>query len=240
MLAVADLLAVLDSIAAGVTVFEDALGLSDAANGTVVQAAASNRDALAAIADYTVQRDLVPTFARRVALVQPSVLYSQLQGAMLQRALDVHYGADSGSLNRFLEAEGARVHVNLNKIGFAIDARHVLPPLVDPVARYEGTGAGLGTFDAGSDVDTTKYGDAVMELVSEAMGAEDRTLRLTMTARDGSIDEIDIVVPAAFVGSSVIGGSRYIGVAGITTVAGGLAGDTFRVRTVVDRNLPAL
>jgi hypothetical protein len=245
MLAVATLIAVLDTIASGVSVLEGALGIVGNEAGTISKAAASNRDLLAALDDVDVQTDLTADFARRALMLTASTFYPALQGQMIARALDVHYGG-TGSLNRFLTEQDSRVHPTLKKIGFQIDSRNIFSPTVlDPVARYEGTGAGTGNYVAGSDLDAALYGEAGMEVVVEVMGASARTLRFQMKTYDGAIEEKDVVIGAgAGVGTfSRIGGAldRYIGVAGIsTTGGGGTAGDTFRVRSIVERNLPAL
>ena len=242
MLAAATLLVLLDSIAKGVEIAESALGVLGTEPGTVAGAAASNRDVLAALDDATVQEDLTPVFARRAVLVRSAALLSLLQGAMLNRALDAHYGGqDAGDLNRYLAAQNVRVHANLNRVGFQIDAKNVFPPTVlDPVARYEGSGAGTGDFIAGSDIDTTKYGEAGLEVVVEVMGNAQRDIRATLKKFDGTTETRDVVVPANTAANTVIpiggGADRYIGVAGITTTNGsGTAADRLRVRSKVER-----
>jgi hypothetical protein len=235
MLALVDLLTVADSIAAQVAVFETALN-------TVTAAAAANRDLLASRDDATVHEDLIPALARRVALVSPSTMFVMLQGAMVQRAFDKHYGASGGSLNGFLQANDARVHGNLRKIGMQIDSRNVFPLVVDPVATYEGTGAGTGIFAAGSDVNTEIYGEAALEIVVDAWGNSARTVRVTAKTFDGPTEDRDVVVPAdSLVGAIVaVGGAgdRYVGVTNITTVGGGgTAADRARVRSVIERNI---
>lgn len=242
MLAVATLLAVLDSIAASVDRFEDALGVFGDEPGTVSFAAASNRDVLATLDDASVHLDLARAFAVRAEMVRAQALYPVLQGGVIQRALDRHYGdAENGDLNTFLRNQDSRVHPNLNLIGMQIDSRNLFSPLVvDPVARYDGTGAGTGTFVAGFDVTDSQYGPAAMSVVVDVMGASARTIRLTMKTADGATTNRDVVVPAnAAVGTALdIGaaGDRFMGVAGIVTVgAGGTAADRLHVRSRIER-----
>lgn len=242
MLALGTLLTVLDSVAKGVDVFAAAIGIVGNEAGTVSKAAADNRNTLAALDDYTVQRDLTPMFTTRASLIRGTNIYPTLQGHMLQRALDRHYGETYPTgLNGFLKNQDARVHPNLRLIGFQIDARNVFAPsVVDPVASYVGTGAGTGTYTAGANINTVEYGEAAMQVVVDAMGANARTLRLTMNNFDGSTELKDVVVGGGTAPGTVlaIGGAadRYIGVTNIETFgAGGLAGDSFHVRSTVER-----
>jgi hypothetical protein len=246
MLALGTLLTLLDSVAAGVAIFDNAVGIVGNEAGTVALGAASNRDLLAAIDDASVQTDLTPAFANRASLVRASSLAATLQGGMLQRALDRHYGAvGNGNLNAFLKNNDARVSDSLRLIGMQIDARNVFPPFaVDPVARYDGTGAGTGTFVAGAEIDRTQFGEAAFEIVVEAMGAAARTVRLSLKNFDDTIETRDVVVPANTVANTAIGvggaGDRYVGVTGISTVGGGgTAADRLRVRSRIER-VPAL
>lgn len=238
MLLAATLIVVLDSIAKGVEIEQNAFGILGTEPGTIAYGAASNRDVLAAIDDMTVQSDLTPIFATRAAIVKVASFYAGLQGAMLHRALDSHYG---GSLNVFLLANDLRVHPNLNLIGFQIDARNVFPPTVlDPVALYNGTGAGTGTFVAGSDINTVNYGPASMEVEVDVMGASQRNLALTMKKWDGSTEVRNVNVAANAIAGAVVAiggaGDRYIGVTNIsTTNGGGTAADRLRVRSKIER-----
>jgi hypothetical protein len=242
MLAVAPLLAVLDSIAAGVDRLEDALGIFGDEPGTVSFAAASNRDVLAALDDASVHLDLARAFAVRAEMVRATSLYPVMQGGVIQRALDRHYGdAENGDLNTFLRNQDSRVHPNLNLIGMQIDSRNLFSPnVVEPVGAYEGTGAGTGTFTAGFDIVETQFGPAAMQVVVDVMGAVDRTIRLTMKLGGSLTADRDVVIPAfAFAGTTLdIGaaGERFMGVAGIVTVGGGgTAADRLHVRSTIER-----
>jgi hypothetical protein len=242
MLAGAVLLTVLDSLASEVTQLEDVFGIDGTDPNTIAGKASAARDLLAALDDATVQRDVTIVFARRPPLVIASSLYPSLQGLMIARALDAHYGGN-GSLNRFLTDNDLRVSPNLRKIGIQIDSRNVFrDTALDPVARYEGEGAGTGTFIAGSDIDTSLYGEAALEVVVEAMGAVARTLRLSLKNFDGTIELRDVAIPgnAALNAAFPVGAAndRFVGVTNIiTTGGGGTAADLFRVRSKVERGI---
>jgi hypothetical protein len=238
----ATLIAVLDDLALEVEIVNDAFGVAPGDAGTIYGMAVATRDALAAINDAAIQEQLTPVFARRATLVNAKVIYPALNGLILGRALDTHFGG-TGSLNRYLTAQNLRVHPNVRLTGIQIDSVNVFRPTeLDPVARYEGTGAGTGTFMAGSDIDANEYGPSALELVAEDIGASGRTLRLTVRQYDGTTVTRDVIVPgnSAVNATFPVGGAndRYVGVTNIVTVGGGgLLGDSFRVRTKVEREI---
>jgi hypothetical protein len=116
VIALATLRALLDSIAAGVIVFDAALG--DGIPGTVSGAADANVTTLAAIDDRSIQTDLTAVFATRAALVKATALHRTLQGSLIQRAIDRHVAVQYPNLSAFLRANNTRVADNLNTIGF--------------------------------------------------------------------------------------------------------------------------
>lgn len=242
MLIAGTLLTVLDSLASEVVVLENAFGLDGTVAGTISGKASAISNLLAAIDDLSVQRDLTAITARVAALLTATVFYPALNGLTLARAFDAHYGGN-GALNRFLTDNDLRVHPNLRKMGIQIDSRNVFrDTALDPVARYEGTGAGAGVFLAGSDIDTAQFGEAGLEVVVEVMGAIGRTLRLTLKNYDGTTELRDVIVAGNAAANSVLpvgaGVDRYIGVADIvTTGGGGTAADRFRVRSKIERVL---
>lgn len=240
MLSAADLLTWLDSMAKALDVFDGAVGRTGTEDGTVSGAAVENTEMLVALDDVSVQRDLTPIAIRRAGLLTGEAMDVALHGAMVQRALDRHYG-DIGGLNAFLKTNDLRVSVNLRRVGFQIDAVNVMPPQVDPVASYEGTAAGAGNFVAGSNIDNTTYGEAALELVVDAQGVALRTVRVSVTNFDGTGETRDVVIPANSAPGTVIAiaPGRFVKVTGITTIGGGTAADRYRVRSVVER-VPAL
>lgn len=227
-------------MAKALDVFDTALGRTGVEAGTVSGAALANSGMLVALDDPTVQADLTPIAIRRAGMLTGEAMDIALHGAMVQRALDRHYG-DVGGLNAYLKTNDLRVHENLRRVGFQIDAVNAMPPQVDPVASYEGTAAGAGNFVAGSAIDNTKYGEAGLEVVVDAQGAALRTIRLSVVNFDGTAETRDVVVPGNTVAGTVIAVApgRFVKVTGITTIGGGTAADRYRVRSVVER-IPAL
>jgi hypothetical protein len=233
MLPIAPLLVVLDSIAANVGDFSDVVALVHAS-------ALADVATLTAEADAAVHIDLVPVFDYRARMIAEAAMLPTLQGALIQRALDTHYGAaGNGSLNVFLQNSDARVHENLRLIGMQIDSRNVFAPSVlDPVATYEGTAAGTGTFATVIEVDSSQYGDSEFEIVVDVMGAADRDVRVSVRDFDGQLTQSVVTVPgSAATGSTVAIPGRGIRIESIETVSGGQAGDEFHVRTIVEREI---
>lgn len=231
MIAIEDLIAVLDSIAANVDVFTDAQAI-------VAAAALDDAEQISTINDLSVQSDLTRAFSMRADLIAPASLYPAFGGQMLRRALDAHTGLNGG-LDAFLLSEDELVHPNLNLIGFGINPRNLFPPaVVDPLARYDGTGAGTGTFTSVIDINSHDYGGADLEVVVEVMGADDRALTLTLARYDGSESSVDVTIPALASADDVVlvPGGRFMSVKAITST-GGTADDRLRVRTILERSL---
>lgn len=241
-LTISALLTLLDSIAAGVARFESGIGVSGSVANTTAKGAANNVATLLAVADATVETDLLSVFGARAAAVVAASLYGALYGAALQRALDRHYGSVAG-LNAALATAGVRVHPDLRKIGFQIDAPNAFcATVVDPVASYVVTGAGAGTFTAGSDLDTTVYGKANLSVVvTHAIGGVNLVATLSLKRIEGTRETRTVTMPAlSLIGASVAigtpGADMYVGVTSVT-VAGGTAGDAFKVVSGIERTV---
>jgi hypothetical protein len=240
-LALSPLLTLLDSVAKQVEVCEGAFGLLGTETGTVSKGAANNVATIQAIADVQVQADLSAVVRQRASLVLAGVIGQALYGPPLQRALDRHYGATVGSLGRFLETQDARVHPLLRSVGFQIDPlRAFCPVVVDPVASFTLTGAGAGTFTAGTPIDTTQYGKARMVLEAETLiGASPITVSCAMRKENGTQETKVVTVPAG----TASGTTFSIGTAGVDlyvaclsiTVAGGTAADAVTVKSQIER-----
>lgn len=232
MLAIEVLLGVLDSIAAGV---EELLDVAD-----VIESAAIANVATLGAGDISVRADLVPVFNYRATLITPGALATTLQGGMIQRALDRHYGATAGGdLNAFLTANDARVHPNLKLIGMQIDSRNTFAPtVVDPAAQYEGTGAGSGSLAAVIDIDTTQYGNSGFEIVVDAMGGTERVVRVTLRNFADVETSHDVAIPANAAEGTVIAiPGTGVAIVSIATVVGGENGDVFHVRSIIERDI---
>lgn len=234
MLSLADALTVLDSVAAGVALVVSTFGAAND-GGTVSGAAAANATLLASRDDVSVQADLTPIFYQRQKQIVAGAVVAALRGRAIQRAMDVHYGT-LGSLNAFLASNDARVHANLRQIGFSLDARVTMPDVVvDPLARYDGTGVGSGTFTSVSAINTTLFGETPMQVVVEVMGGSARTLTISVQRFDGGVADRVVIVPANSVaGATVAIPGRGVGVAAIVST-GGTAADRLRVRSTVER-----
>jgi hypothetical protein len=245
MLAVTPLLTVLDSIAKGVELFENAVGILGSESTTVGLGAANNVATLIAIADDDVQADLVAAFRARAANVLAGVLYGALGGANVQRVLNAHFGASGGggSLNAFLTTSDKRVHPNLRKIGMQIDSVNAFcPTAVDPVAGFAVSGSGAGTFTAGSDIDTSLYGKAKMVVhTTTAIGASTITATLTMKKIDGTTTSKVVTIPNGTAINTDIaigtpGTDLYVGCSAIA-ITGGTSGEGFKVVSQVERTI---
>jgi hypothetical protein len=242
-LSASTLLTLLDSVAKQVLVCEGAFGLTGTEPGTVSLGAANNVATLQAVADAQVQADLSAVVRQRASVVKASVIALALYGPPLQRALDRHYGETSGSLGRFLQAQGARVHPALRAIGFQIDPLQAFcPVVVDPVASFVLTGAGVGTFTPGTAIDTTLYGKARMVLqTTTAIGAAPLTVSCAMKRENGTQETKVVSVPA----NTVNGAEFSIGTSGVDlyvsctaiTVSGGTAADAVKVKSQIERTV---
>lgn len=237
------LLEVLDSIAAGVGLFREALGESAADTGTIAEGARNNvLTLLGEVDDDNDLGALILEFQRRQAAVLAGELYRTLQGERIMAALDAHFGG-TGGLNRFLAGQGVRVHPNLRLIGIQVDAEHAMPPAVVTLGSYAVTGSGAGTLTAGSAVDTSLYAKAnvVLRTTVAAIGAAAITVTATLRTRDGSTEQQVVTIPALSTEGTTVdvgtpGTDMYVGLVDVN-IAGGTAGDGFDIRTKVERAL---
>lgn len=241
-LALATLLTVLDSIAKGVALFEAAVGTGSEAD-TLSKGAANNVTTLQSVADSQVQADLMTAFRARAEAMKSASLDRVLGGAAIQRVLSKHYGESAAGLNQYLKTNDSRVHPNLTDIGFQIDPENVFAPAaVDPVASFAVTGAGAGTFAAGSSIDTTLYGKANMKVKTTSLiGASTITATVTMTKIDGSSESKQVTIPNSTAANTEFnvgtpGTDMYIGCTAIA-ITGGTNGDAFKVISAVERTI---
>lgn len=241
-LGVGPLLRILDSIAAGVGLFREAVGESADDAGTIAEGARNNVvDLLGEVDDDNDLGALILEFQRRQAAVTAGQLYRTLQGERIMAALDAHYGG-TGGLNRFLATQGVRVHPNLRVIGIQIDAEHAMAPTVVTLGRYAVTGSGTGTLTPGSTIDPALYAGANVVLrTTGTSGAAAVTATLTLARRDGTTEEQVATIPAASPQDTTIvvgtpGTDLYVGLVDVQ-IAGGTSGDGFDIRTTVERAL---
>lgn len=228
MITIAALTAVLDSIAAGVTTFDAALG--EGAPGSVSGRADDDTSRLVALNDPAVQRELVGAFATRASAVRASALHRALSGPLLQRALDRHLGRTYGSLSAFLRQHDTRVHENLLAIGLVLDADVVFGGITIVLATWQD-----GAFVDGAAIDSAQRADAPVELVIEAKGPTPAMHAITLRTRDGLETQAAINVPALGPPIAFLADQRFADVT-TWTIDGGDAADRYSVRTIVERS----
>lgn len=239
-LAVVTLLTVLDSLAKGIQLFEAGIGVSTSEPDTLAKGAANNVATLVDLADADVA-GLVQAFASRADLVIAPALYRALQGERLLSALDAHYGG-AGGLNATLTTAGKRVHPDVRKIGIQLDAVNAFPPEVVSLASFTVTGAGAGTYTAGTPVDRSLYGKAnCVVRTATLIGATPIDVTCTMQKIDGTTESKVVTIGAGTAsGTSVDIGTHdtdmYVACT-LITITGGSAGESFTVRTEVERTV---
>lgn len=230
MIALATLRALLDSIAAGVIVFDAALG--DGTPNTVSGAADANVTTLAAIDDRSIQTDLTSVFATRAALVKATALHRTLQGSLMQRAIDRHVAAQYPNLSAFLRANDTRVHENLNTIGFSLDSGVLFPAVSIVLGQWQGA-----DFIDGIAIEASQSAEAGVELIVDVKGPTGRMLHLTLVTHDGVAQVANVLVPGNAAAGTVIpilAGQRFADLTAMTA-DGGDPVDSIRVRTIVER-----
>jgi hypothetical protein len=242
LLGIPDLLTILDSLAKGAQLFEEAVGVDATTPDSIAEGAENNRvtlvDALGTGVDATA---LLLAFEARRDLVHAAALFRTLLGEPLQVALDAHYGG-TGGLNRLLTAEDARAHPDLRKLGIQVDAVNAFPPAVVTLGSFAVSGAGAGTFTPASDIDQSLYGKAnTVVKTTTAIGGATITATLTMKTIDRTTVPVIVTIPNGTLAGveidvGVHGTDMFVGVAAIS-IAGGTAGEGFEVRTEIERTL---
>ena len=189
---------------------------------------------------------------QETALLAPSeAVYSELKTASrltlwdrLLRALDAHVAG----IDTFLTGEGERVcpqfkEVYEGALGVVLSARNTFTPEVDPMATFDVTGSGAGTFTDGSAIINTSYADAHLTLyTSTAIGGAQIVATVFVTEWDGTATSKDVTIPAS-TGSDVefdvgIAADKYIDVTNIT-ITGGTNGEQFKIKAKVERTIAA-
>jgi hypothetical protein len=224
---------VLDSIAAGVNVFD--VGVGEGTPGTVSGGADDNAAFLRGLNDAAVTHDMVGAFDTRAATVRASSLHRSLGGPLIQRALDRHFGATFGSLSAFLRQHDTRVHENLLAIGLTLDADVVFSQTPTELGGWLD-----GGFTDGGAIDKGQRADAPIELVVDAKGPTPAMVHLQVRDRTGKDTVAAVNVPGDTPAGTVLplqAGERFADLIAITIADGGDADDAYRVRTVVERNV---
>jgi len=223
----------------------------DAAHVGLGDGSGSSSASYGALTNLNRIRDLGDVEQEKALLAYADTVYGQAQTATrltiwerLVRALGVHVSG----INAFLTAQGERVCPQFKEvfeavIGAALSPRNTFTPLVDPMATFDVTGSGAGTFTDGSAIDKTKYADAHLKLkTTTAIGAAQIVAKVFMTLWDGSSGTKDVTIPAS-TGSDVefdVGGpgDKYVDVTNIT-ITGGTSGEQFKILAPLERTIAA-
>lgn len=240
----AQLIILLDSIASGKMIFDNAVGLTGTEVNTVGKAVQNDLVTLAAVADAQVQSDLMPPFKLRGDTVLAGFLYATLGAYNLWWALDKH----TGGLDGYLNAQNIRVSTHLQQVGFPMSAAQIMPPAVNPMATFTVTGPSAGTYAHVADIDTTQYGPAWLDLVATAtVGASTITATVNGIQFDGTTP---VNKQASLSAGSSSGTTVHLGTLGTLadsydavtsiTISGGTGGDAFKVVSRVERTISAV
>lgn len=236
MLTVGQLLTVLDSMAAGVAVFDAAMGATGAEAGTVSYGASRNIATLTAINDAAVQSDLVAAFMDRLSRTLSINIHMAISARQIQRALDAHL-ASSGGLSEFLKSNAVQAHYNLTRIGLILDPDVVFSPVaVDPMATFVLSGPGAGVFTPAGSIDPSQFGDAQLAVRTLTVIGGSNINATIHTLNRAGVDSAQIIqVPAgSAINARVALPTRGIQVSSIS-VTGGTAADQFKVVSEVER-----
>lgn len=237
------LLTLLDSIASGKLIYDNAIGVTGTVANTTAKAAQNDLTTLAAVADAQVLAELMPSFKFRGDTVNATSLYATLGAYNIWWALEKHLGG----LADYLIAHDSRVSVHTMQIGFPMPAQTIMPPAVDPMATYAVAGSGSGTYTHVADIDTTQYGKAWVSVVATStIGVS----AIQVTVNGLEIDNVTTVSKTVTlaqnsssgttvnVGTLGVTADHYTAVTGIT-ITGGTAGDQFKVVSRVERTISA-
>ncbi len=243
---------ILDSIASGKLIYDNAMGLLGTEANTVSKATMNDVATIAATGDSDVQADLIADFRFRAQNIVATSLYKTLGAYRIWWALDKHCANSSQAgvigLDTFLNANNLRASVHVKQLGFPLSAAQIMPPAVDPMATFAVTGSGTGTYAHVADIDTTQYGRAWLQaVVTSTIGAADIHATVTGKQIDGTTPTVKTVTIAA---NSSVGTAVSIGTLGTQadsydsvtniTITGGTAGDAFKVSSRVERTISAV
>jgi len=246
------LITILDSLASGKLIFDNAVGVLGTESNTVSKAALNDTVTLAAIADAEVLSDLMPSFKMRDDTLLASGLYAALGAADIWWALDKHVANSSQvgviNLDTYMQVNNIRASTHVQQMGFPLAPEQVMSPAVDPMATYTVTGSGSGTYAHVADIDTTQYGRAWLQAVVTATIG---TIPITATINGLQFDATSPTIKQITISAnSSVGTTVNIGVMGVQgdsygqvtsiQISGGTSGDAFKVRSRVERTISAV
>ncbi|MCP3685464.1 MAG: hypothetical protein GY861_22660 [bacterium] len=187
-------------------------------------------EAVATMNDIDPQRALLnPVYDLAERLDSPGNVLSQLYDII--RVIDVHLGG----LSSWLESSDTYVNSEIQDIYGGIEPGRVIPPVTD-LGRFEFSGAGAGTFTAGTAVDSALYGGANLEVFAltavgdgsvtvEGVNFAGDPVTLSSQAFGGALTQYDTV--------TIAGSERIISLTNVT-VTGGAASQVISVRVKRD------
>lgn len=244
------LITLLDSLASGKLIYDNAVGVVGTEASTTGKAAQNDETTLSAVADAQVQADLAPAFKLRGDNLNAPSLYLTLGGYGIWWALDRHVANSSTpgviNLDTYMNANNLRASLHVQQLGFPLSPAQIMPPAVDPMATFVvGTG-----YTHVADIDTTQYGRAWLAVVvTSSSGIASNAIQATVNGL-----QIDGVTPTSktvtIAAASSFGATVNLGTMGTqadsydsvtsVTVTGGTAGDAFKVVSRVERVISAV
>lgn len=241
---------ILDSLASGKLIFDNSMGLTGTEANTTSKAAQNDLVTLAAVNDAQIEADLMPYFKLRGDTLNAPGLYIALGAFNLFWALEKHVAnstqAGVTGLDTYMNVNNLRASIHVQQLGFPLSAAQIMPPKVDPMATFAVTGAGAGTYAHVADIDTTQYGRAWLQaVVTATIGTTGITATVNGTQIEGTVVSKSAVISAnSSVGTTVnigtlgVAADSFVGVTSVT-IAGGTAGDAFKVVSRVERTISA-
>jgi len=222
-------------IAHMIALIQTAFGDGDDAN-TPGKGAASALTAIAALGDNDQLNALLPAAVRfAAAAVYQNYYYKAMYDFL--RAMDEHVGG----INDYLSDNSLYVNY-LTRLAYPkILVAYTFPPVTD-FGSMAVSGAATGTWTAEDTVDTSLYGDAQIEIVTESLiGAADIVLTISGTDHDGNTSQATCTIPATTANDTTVDvdgaatADRFAAVDADPTFTGGTASDAFRIQTKLDR-----
>lgn len=218
-------------IAKIIDLFNTAIGDGDDAN-TPSKGGANALAAIAALGDNDQLTALLPSAVIVADALKQANYYGALYPWLLK--LDAHVGG----INDYLNDNSLHIHFNCKTAYPVIQVRHIFPPVTD-FGSMAVSGAGAGTWTGQDSVDTSLYGDGLIEIVTESViGAADIILTITGLDFDGNVVDETCTIPNATGNDTTIavdGTDRFVSVDADPTFTGGTAADAFRIQTKFDR-----
>jgi len=223
-------------LAAMVAAIQTALGTDNSGTNTVGKGAANTLAAVLALGDAAQLNALLPAAQNFNDAAYAQGAYYAAQKDFLD-ALDRHVGG----INAYCEAQAIRINYLLRQVKTDILPKYVFPPVTD-FGSVVLSGAGAGAFTAEDTVDTSEYGDGLLEIVTESLiGGAEITGTVYGYDYSGNAVQADYTIGAATASGTTVaiaGTARFASINKPLTDAaysGGTAADTWRFQTKLDR-----